>query len=110
MAPVKKPKRPLGKTFLKEWREVNNLTQETAASRLGISRALLSKIENQKSPYKQPFLEAAAEAYGTSVASLLIRDPTKEDAVWTIQENLRKAPVAKRDEVLSVVEVMLKAG
>ena len=60
MAPVKKPKRALNRTFLKEWREHRQLTQEQAADRLNISRALLSKIENAKSPYSQGFIEAAA--------------------------------------------------
>ena len=33
MAPVPKPKRQLRRTFLREWREFRNLTQEQAAER-----------------------------------------------------------------------------
>lgn len=108
MAPVKKPRRRLQRTFLKEWREFRNLTQEAAAGRLGISRTLLSKIENAKSPYSQPFLEAAADAYGTTVASLLMRDPTRSGSLWSIEDQLQKADPAKRAEIISVVEVMLR--
>lgn len=90
MAPVKKPKKDLQRTFLKEWRKANNLTQEAAASRLEVSRALLSKIENAKSPYTQQFMENAAAAYGCEVVDLIIRNPLVKDALWSIEDQLKK--------------------
>lgn len=110
MAPVKKPKQQLQRTFLKEWREFNNLSQEAAASRLNISRALLSKIENAKSPYSQAFMENAAVAYGCEVPDLIIRNPTVKDAVWSIQDQLLKATPEQRNQIFAVVETLLKTG
>ncbi len=108
MAPVKKPKRALKRTFLKEWREYRQLTQEQAAERLNISRALLSKIENAKSPYSQGFLEAAAEAYVCEVADLIMRDPSSP--VWSIYDTLRALPAEQQQHVEAIVKTFRKAS
>jgi transcriptional regulator with XRE-family HTH domain len=92
MAPVKKQLGPLGPTFLKEWREHVGLDQETAASRLNVSRTLLSKIEGQKSPYTQRLLEAAAGVYGCSPADLISRPP--EQGPRSPETQLRSALLA----------------
>lgn len=89
MPPVKKPRPKLGTTFLKEWREYRNLSQEVASDRLGISRPNLSKIENGSVPYSQPILEAAAFAYRCEVSDLLSVNPFKEGAVIDILELLK---------------------
>jgi transcriptional regulator with XRE-family HTH domain len=110
MAPIKKPKHQLQRTFLKEWRESLNLTQEAAASRLNVSRTLLSKIESGKSPYTQRFMETAADAYGCAVPDLIVRNPLVKDAVWSIEEQLKKAPPERLNQIIAVVETMLKTG
>lgn len=97
-------------TFLKQWRRFRNLTQEAAAARLDISQGQLSKIENGRHPYDQDFLEAAANAYSCTVADLLIRDPTRPDAVWSIHDNLLKATPAQKESVARVVDALLKTG
>lgn len=88
----KPPRAPgtYGRTFLKEWREHAGLTQERAASRIGeatgegFSHSQLSRIERGEQPYSQAVLEAAAHAYGTDPASLLIRNPKEPDAIWSV--------------------------
>ncbi|WP_164820642.1 helix-turn-helix domain-containing protein [Sinorhizobium meliloti] len=107
MAPIKKPKQQLKRTFLKEWREYHNLSQEAAASLLNISRTLLSKIENAKSPYTQQLMENAAVAYRCEVADLIMRNPLDRGAVWSLQEQLNTAPPERRQDILTVVEAML---
>lgn len=107
MAPVKKPKHQLQRTFLREWREFNNLSQEAAASRLNVSRTLLSKIENAKSPYTQSFLENAAVAYGCEVPDLIIRNPLLQDAIWSIQDQLKKADPQIQREIIDFVNFKL---
>jgi transcriptional regulator with XRE-family HTH domain len=79
------------KHFIRKWREFRGLTQDQLAERLEMSKASLSRIENLKQPYTQNFLEAAADALSTDVASLLIRDPTDPDALWSIVDNLKPA-------------------
>jgi transcriptional regulator with XRE-family HTH domain len=108
MAPVPKPKRKLRRTFLKEWREYRGLTQEAAAERLNISRTLLSKIENAKSPYTQGFMEAAAEAYGCEVPDLIMRDP--HSPVWSIYDTLRALPRAQQEHVEAIVKTFRRAS
>ena len=103
-------RRPLRRHFLQQWREFRGLSQEQAAARLDISRTQLSKIENMKSPYSQGLLEAAAEAYGCEPADLLVRDPTRADAPWSILDSLQKAPPAQQQQIQAVIETLLKTG
>ena len=108
MAPVAKPRRVLTRTFLKEWRESRQLTQEQAAERLNISRTLLSKIENAKSPYTQGFMQAAAEAYRCDVADLIMRDPSSP--LWSIYDTLRALPTEQQAQVEQIVKTFRKAS
>lgn len=108
MAPVAKPRRQLTRTFLKEWREYRDLTQEEAASRLNISRTLLSKIENAKSPYTQGFMEAAAEAYRCEVPDLIMRDPLSP--IWSIYDTLKALPKADQEQVERIVKTFRRAS
>jgi transcriptional regulator with XRE-family HTH domain len=108
MAPVTKPKRTLSRTYLRDWREYRQLTQEQAAERLNISRTLLSKIENAKSPYTQGFMEAAAEAYRCEVADLIMRDPTSP--VWSIYDTLRALPREQQAHVEEIVKTFRRAS
>lgn len=110
MPPVAKPKRRLQRTFLREWRNFRGLTQEKASERLDVSRTLLSKIENAKSPYSQGLLEKAAEAYNCDPADLIVRNPLLPDLLWSITDNLRKATVSKQKEAVAIVEALLKTG
>jgi transcriptional regulator with XRE-family HTH domain len=89
--------------FIKQWREHRHLTQERLAERLGTTAASLSRIENYKQPYTQDFLEAAAEALGTDVASLLIRDPSDAEAPWSIWDNLKPA---QRKQALRLLKAL----
>jgi len=77
--------------FIKEWRQSKNLSLRKLADRLVsdtfepvISYASLSRIEKGEQPYSQDILEAIAEALGTSPASLLIFDPTRDSGLLTI--------------------------
>jgi len=108
MAPVPKPKRQLGRTFLRAWREYRQLTQEQAAERLNVSRTLLSKIENSKSPYTQGFMEAAAEAYRCEVADLIMRDPVSP--VWSIYDTLKALPREQQEHVEQIVKTFRRAS
>ncbi len=110
MAPVPKPKRKRQRHFLKEWREYLNLNQDAAADRIGVTQSKLSRIENYKTPYDQDFLEEAALAYGVSTASLIVRDPSDEDSVWSIQDQYLKATPEQKKYISHLVEVVLKTG
>lgn len=89
MAPRVKPKPELGPHFLRAWRDKLGVRQVDAAEAISVSRELLSKIENSKSPYLQQHLEGLARLYRRSPAELLSVDP--ETAA---------APVSSETEIL----------
>jgi transcriptional regulator with XRE-family HTH domain len=105
------PKPRRRRTFLREWRDYVGLTQEQAADRIGITQSQLSRIERGDSPYNQDFLEKASEAYNCDPADLLMRDPSRADAMWSITDQLKVATPEQREDVRRVVDALIrKAG
>lgn len=100
-----KPRRK--RTFIKEWREFRELTQDQLAERLETSKASISRIENGAQAYTQDFLEACAEALRTDPASLLMRNPSDDSAVWSLWD---KAKVGERQMIENIVQSVLKTG
>lgn len=117
---LKKPNYP--RTFIKEWRQHRDKTQEQLAELVGnylieqgfkkpnkkksaYTHASVGRIENGKMPYTQPVLEAIAFALQTTPASLLMRDPTKGDAMWSIWE---QALPASREVIEEQAEIIVK--
>ena len=88
--------------YIREWRKHRGLTQEQLAERIGIARSYLTKIERGVRRYDQPFLEAAAYALRCEPGDIIMRDPTDEEGIWSIWEQL--APTERRQAV-----AMLKA-
>lgn len=102
------PKRPrFRRTFIAQWREYRNLTQEQLAARLEMTQSHLSMLENGKRGYTQETLEAIADALQTDVASLLMRDPTDPDAIWSIWDN---AKPGERRMIIDIARTVTKTG
>lgn len=95
------------RTFLRQWREHRELTLEKAAERFEMSAAQLSRIETGKSPYTQDFLELAAFAYRTDVPSLLMRDPSDPNAMWSIWD---QAKPGQRQMIVDIAKTIVKTG
>lgn len=93
--------------FVRQWREHRQLTLEKLASRLDMSAAQLSRIETGQQPYTQDFLESAAEALQTDIASLLMRDPSQADAIWSIWETARPG---QRRAIIEHAKIIVKTG
>lgn len=108
MPKVRKPKPILGPTFLKAWRNYRGMTQEQVAEALDISRALVSKIENGKSPYSQAQIEAMARLYRASPGDLLDRDP--RDGGAELASLIRNLPANQQAQVADIVQVIRRAG
>jgi transcriptional regulator with XRE-family HTH domain len=68
---------------------------------------MMSRIENGETPYTQDVLEALAEALSTDPASLLMRDPTNPEAMWSIWD---QAKTAQRQMIEEVARTILKTG
>lgn len=110
MAPHPKPRRTRARTFLLEWREFRDLTQEQAADRVGISRTTIGRIESGKIPYNQDFLEKAALAYGCDVTDLLSVNPLQPDPPKLVYSRLKAAPKPIQEYALAVLDALLKTG
>ena len=93
--------------FIREWRKFRGLTQSQLADRLDVAVSSISQLERGEQGYSQSMLEALAYAMRTDAASLIMRNPMA-DEIWSIEDQLRKAPEAKRREIIAVVETMLK--
>ena len=100
-------------TFIRQWREMRNMTLETLAERVGakiggMTHASLSRIERGLQPYSQPILEAIAdELTGGDVASLLIRDPSDPRGIWSIWD---QAKPGERKMIVDIAETIVKTG
>lgn len=114
---TKKPKgRPVpkpiyGPHFLRQWREEagrrrgREYTLEEVGEAVKISHAQLGRIERRLQKYNQELLEALAELYKTEPASLIMRDPTKEDAMWSLWDQAQKA---EREKIEEYAELLVK--
>lgn len=108
------------KHYLRQWRKAAGLSlqgvrdraealfedrvvaegEEFDLNKIGLSHSTLSRIESFKVPYNQRLLEVLAEVYGTDVASLIIRDPTEPEGIWSIYDQI---PVTERPRALKVI-------
>lgn len=102
-----RPKRARRVTFIKQWREHRDLTQDQLAEWLGTSKASISRIEAGQQAYTQDFLEACAEALRTDPASLIMRNPSDEDSVWSIWD---QAKVGDRQLIENIVRSVVKTA
>jgi len=61
--------------FVHEWRKYRGLTQEQLAERVGLTSGAISQLENGIFAYKQPTLEALAEALECQPGDILSVNP-----------------------------------
>jgi len=95
------------RTFIKEWRLFRGLSQDALGERLETSGSMISRIENNETPYTQDTLEALAEALATTPASLLMRNPKSKDAVW---ELIEQGKPAERKKLSEYADFLKKTG
>ena len=95
------------RNFIREWRQHRHLSLEQLASRVPMDKGNLSKVERSLLPYNQEMLERLAEALQTDPASLLMRDPSAPEPIWSIWD---KASPGVRRQIESVAETLLRTG
>lgn len=93
--------------YLREWRKHRGYTLEQLGEMVGMTPGNLSHLERGLIPYNQDFLEAAAEALQTDPASLMMRDPTQPDAIWSVWE---KASAGQREQIIEVAKALIRTG
>ncbi len=97
-------------TMIRQWREFRGLTLEALAARVGertdgFTHASLSRIERGLQPYSQPVLEAIAEALNTDPASLLMRNPSDPEGLWSIWD---QAKPGERSMIVDLARTVVK--
>lgn len=107
-----KPDTPFKPAFIRQHREHRGLTLEQLADRVGeklggFTHASLSRMERGLQPWSQPVLEAIADGLGTDVVSLLIRDPTDPEGIWSIWD---RAKPGERRMIVEIAQTIVKTG
>lgn len=105
MAP-KRPiqqKRQFRRTFVREWRKFRNLTLEQLADRLDMTASHFSMLERGQRGYTQETLEAIADALQTDAASLIMRNPMDDEAIWSIWD---AAKGADRQKIVAIARTI----
>jgi transcriptional regulator with XRE-family HTH domain len=100
-------KPPYGRTFIREWRQHRNKTLQQLADAIEMTHASLSRVERGRQPYNQSMLEAIASALQTDVASLLMRNPSDPEAIWSIWE---QAKPGVRRQIVEIARTLTKTG
>lgn len=100
------------RTFLREWREWRDLTQDEVLRRLDflgveMSKPSISRPENGHQPYSEPILCALADVYQCEPTDLIGRPP---DSPESIDAMVVQLPKRERERIVAVVTAMLKAG
>lgn len=97
---------PYRPTFIRQWRTHRGYSLDKLAGMVPMDKSNLSKVERGMLPYNQEMLERLAEALMTDAASLLMRDPTRADAIWTLWD---RASAGERQQIEAVAEALIKA-
>ena len=95
------------RTFIRQWRQHRGLTLEQLADRLEMTPSHLSMLERGQRGYAQDTLEALADALQTDVASILMRDPSDPDAMWSVWD---QAKPAERRMIVDIAKTIVKTG
>lgn len=130
MVPLKRPvhhaymaKTKTAPHFLRQWRKRSGFSLERVAEKVALlsaewaadgeqravtmTHATLSRIERGKLPYNQHLLELLADIYQTTPASLLVRDPSDPDGLWSIYDKL--SPV-ERHQAVELIKTLKRTG
>lgn len=107
LAPHEKPPH-----FIRQWRESRHWTQDQLVERLRAfddpklpgTSASLSRVENFHQPYTQRLLEALADIFQTDPGSLIMRDPTRSETIWSIWD---RASPGEREQISRVAESLI---
>lgn len=93
------------RNYIREWRQHRQLTLVQLAARLGINHGTLSKIERGRMPFTDTFLDLVAEQLQTDNASLLMRDPTDPEGIWSVWD---RVPPTSRPQALAVLQTFAR--
>lgn len=104
------PRRQRQRIFLREWRKHRGYSVEKLADRLHMNKGALSRIERGERPYSQDFLEAVADILMTDPASLLMRDPSDPEGIWSLWDRVEDVDKPRLKEIVGTFARQPKTG
>ena len=93
------------RTYIREWRKHRGLTLEQLANRLEMTASHLSMLERGQRGYTQETLELVSHALRTDPASLIMRNPTDPDAIWSIWE---QAQPGEKRQIAEIAKTLIR--
>lgn len=90
--------------FLREWRKHRGLTQDQLAERASLSKPFISQLERGERQYTQEVLERLAGVLQTDAPSLIMRDPTDPEGIWSVWDDLSVPQRRQGVELLRVIK------
>lgn len=93
-------------TFIRQWRQHRGYSLDKLADMVPMDKSNLSKVERGFLPYNQEMLERLADALMTDPASLLMRDPTRPNAIWSIWD---QASAGERQQIEAIAQALISA-
>lgn len=107
--PVHMPRKATGNPthYIRAWRKHRGYSLERLAEMVGMSHQNLGKIERGKVPFNETLLDLLADALQTDRASLLMRDPSDPEGIWSIWDAL--APTERR-QVVEIAKTLKRTG
>lgn len=103
----KTPQMPLPRNYLREWRKLRGLSQETLAFEAETTHATISRLENGKTWFTRKTISGILGMLNLNAGELFGRDPNDRYGVWEFSERLMSLPPARRRTALSILESLL---
>lgn len=94
------------RTFIKQWRDFREMTQEQLADKTDMSPGNISLIERGLQNYTQETLESIAGALKCEPADLLTRDPGDPSGLWPVWDS---ADPDQRKMIVDIVKTVVKS-
>lgn len=92
--------------FLKEWRELRDLSQEELADKMGTSPAMISHLENNRRRWNATHIHRAAKALSCEVDDLL-RSPASAPSLLKVWSQI---PEAQRPLALRALRAFIESN
>lgn len=93
--------------FIRAWRRLRGITQETLCELTGLSVPLISQIERGESGYSRESLTKLARALQVEPGWLLSRDPNHDGDAWAWGDRIAELPPETREQVERVLEALI---
>lgn len=95
-------------TFLKQWRDYRDLTQEKLAERVGVSTSAISQWESGQLGFRAASLAKLAEVLDCTLPELLAYDPTREESFWPLFQKAEKLDGPVRKHIWQIMKAALE--